>query len=94
VQGIRDSLAERIPTVQVTVPQELTTEQEMKLVNTFNALADKEVELDIQIKPELVSGIRARIGDIVLDNSIGTHLTSLREKISRHLETLAAPEDD
>jgi F0F1-type ATP synthase membrane subunit b/b' len=94
VQGIRDSLAERIPTVEVTVPQELTTEQQMKLLNTFNALADKEVELEIQIKPELVSGIRARIGDIVLDNSLGTHLSSLREKISRDLETLAAPEDD
>ena len=44
VQGLRDSLADRIPTVEVVVPRELSTEQEMKLVSTFNALADKEVD--------------------------------------------------
>lgn len=94
VQGLRDSLADRIPTVEVVVPRELSTEQEMKLVSTFNALADKEVDLEINIQQELVAGIKARIGDIVLDNSVGTHLNSLRDEINLKLETVAEPEDE
>ncbi len=94
VQGIRDSLVDRIPTVEVAVPRELSTEQHMRLISTFNALADKEVDLQISIQPELVAGIKARIGDIVLDNSVGTHLNALRDDINLKLETLAAPEDD
>lgn len=94
VQGLRDSLADRIPTVEVVVPRELSTEQEMKLVSTVNALADKEVDLEINIQQELVAGIKARIGDIVLDNSVGTHLNSLRDEINLKLETVAEPEDE
>ena len=94
VQNIRESLEERIPTVEIEVPRELTTEQQMKLINTFNALTDKEVELEVSIRPELVSGIRARVGDIVLDNTIRAHLDSLRDEIGQKLETLAKPEDE
>ena len=94
VQNIRDSLEERIPTVEVEVPRELTTEQQMKLINTFNALTDKEVELEVRVRPELVSGIRARVGDIVLDNTINAHLDSLRDEIGQKLEILAKPEDE
>jgi len=94
VQNIRESLEERIPTVEIEVPRELTNEQRMKLINTFNALTDKEVELEVTVSPELVSGIRARVGDIVLDNTISTHLESLRDEIGQKLETLAKPENE
>jgi F-type H+-transporting ATPase subunit delta len=87
-------LEERIPTVKVEVPRELTIEQQMKLINTFNALADKEVELEVTVRPELVSGIRARVGEIVLDNSLYAHLDSLRDEIGQKLDTLAKPEDE
>ena len=94
VQKIRESLETRIPTVEIAVPRQLTTDQQLKLMNTFNALADKEVELEVTIQPELVAGIRARMGDIVLDNSIGAHLDSLRAEISEKLDTLAQPEHE
>ncbi len=94
VQNIRESLEERIPTVEIEVPRELTTEQQMKLLNTFNALTDKEVELEVNVIPELVSGIRARVGDIVLDNTISAHLESLRDEIGQKLETLAKPDNE
>ncbi len=94
VQEIRDSLAERIPTVEVAVPRELTNEQTKKLLSTFNALADKEVELEVAVEPEMVSGIRARIGDFILDNSIGAHLNSLRDEIREALENLSQPENE
>jgi len=94
VQKVRESLETRIPTVEIAVPRPLTNDQQLKLMNTFNALADKEVELEVTIKPELVAGIRARMGDIVLDNSIGAHLASLRAEISEKLDTLAQPENE
>ena len=94
VQNIRESLEERIPTVDLEVPRELTPEQQLKLLNTFNALTDKEVELEVTVRPELVSGIRARVGDIVLDNTISAHLDSLRDEIGQKLETLAKPDDE
>ena len=94
VQKIRASLEERIPTVEIEVPRALTTDQHLKLINTFNALADKEVELEVTVKPELVSGIRARVGDIVLDNTIYAHLEALRDEIGQKLETAAKPEYD
>ena len=94
VQNIRESLEARIPTVEIEVPRELTTEQQMKLINTFNALADKEVDLEVAVKPELVSGIRARVGDIVLDNTIYAQLDSLRDEIGQKLETLVKPENE
>jgi F-type H+-transporting ATPase subunit delta len=94
VQNLRDSLVDRVPTVEVAVPRELSVEQHNKLLNTFNALADKEVELEISIDPELVGGVKVRIGDIILDNSIGSHLTSLRDEINQKLESLAATNND
>ena len=94
VNSIRESLAERIPTVEVFVPRELSTEQYMKLLNTFNALADKEVELEITVQPDLVAGIKARVGDIVLDNTVKARLEEMREAVDRKLETLVAPDHD
>lgn len=94
VQNLRDSLVDRIPTVEITVPRELTIDHQNKLLSAFNGLTDKEVDFDIKIDPTLVGGIRARIGDILMDNSIGSHLNSLRDEINQKLDTLAATEDD
>jgi F-type H+-transporting ATPase subunit delta len=80
--------------VEVFVPRELSTEQYMKLLNTFNALADKEVELEITVQPDLVAGIKARVGDIVLDNTVKAHLEEMREAVDQKLETLVAPDHD
>jgi len=94
VQRLRESLVDRFPMVEISVPRELSVEQYNKLLNTFNALADREVEINVTIDIKLVAGIKARIGDIILDNSIGTHLESLSEEINQKLETLAVPEHD
>lgn len=94
VQNIRESLEDRTPTVEVSVPLELTNEQRMKLLNTFNALADKEVDMDIKLVPEMIAGIKARIGDIVLDNSLGDQIDTLKDQVSRSLEIFASIQDD
>ncbi len=94
VQRLRESLVDRFPTVEISVPRELTVEQYNKLLNTFNALADREVEINATVDQKLVAGIKARIGDIILDNSIGSHLDSLSDEINQKLETLTVSEHD
>ena len=94
VQSIRESLEDRAPVLELSVPTELTTEQRLKLTNTFNALADKEVDLEISIVPEMVAGVKARIGDIVLDNSVGNQIDTMRDQVTRSLETYTPIQDD
>ena len=69
-------------------------EQRLKLINTFSALADKEVDLEVLILPEMVAGIKARIGDIVLDNSVGNQIDTMRDQVTRSLETYSPIQDD
>ncbi len=94
VQNLRESLEDRIPTVELSVPFELTNEQRVKLINTFNALADKEVDFEIEIVPEMIAGIKARIGDLVMDNSLGNQVDNLKDKVSRSLETFTPLQDE
>jgi len=94
VQNIRESLEGRSPTVEISVPTELTMEQRIKIINTFNALADKEVDLEVTILPEMVAGLKARIGDIVLDNSVGNQIDTMRDQVTRSLETYSPVQDD
>ena len=94
VQTIRESLESRTPVVEISVPTELTTDQRLKLINTFNALADKEVDLEVSVIPEMVAGVKARIGDIVLDNSVGNQIDTMRDQVTRSLETYTPIHDD
>ncbi|HNY83485.1 MAG TPA: F0F1 ATP synthase subunit delta [Anaerolineaceae bacterium] len=94
VQRVRDSLEGRQPTVRIEVPAALTNEQYLKLLNTFNALADKEVDLQIKVVPEMIAGIKARIGDIVLDNSLSNQIDSLRDQVSRSMETFSPVQNE
>lgn len=94
VQNIRESLEDRIPTVELSVPVALTNEQHIKLLNTFNALADKEVDFDIKIVPDMIAGLKARIGDLVLDNSLGDQFDTLKDQVSRSMETFSPVQDE
>lgn len=94
VQNIRESLEDRIPTVELSVPVALTNDQHIKLLNTFNALADKEVDFDIKIVPDMIAGLKARIGDLVLDNSLGDQIDTLKDHVSRSLETFSPVQDE
>ncbi len=51
VRAIRDSLADRTPIVFVTSAKELTPDQQRNLIRTFSALADSNVNMEIEIDP-------------------------------------------
>ena len=86
VRTIRDSLAERTPTVHVTSGKELTADQQRSLVKTFSALADSNVNMEIEVDPNLISGIRVRIGDLVVENTLAMELDELRDEVVKTLE--------
>jgi F-type H+-transporting ATPase subunit delta len=81
VRNIRDSLVEQTPTVYITTAKILSPEQQRSLVRTFGALADKNISMDIEVDPELIAGIRARIGDLVVENSLAVDLNELRSEV-------------
>ena len=86
VRTIRESLAERTPTVYVTSARELSPEQQRALIRTFSALADSNVNMEIEVEPELIAGIRVRIGDLVVENTLAMELTELKSEVAETLE--------
>ncbi|MBN1876217.1 MAG: F0F1 ATP synthase subunit delta [Anaerolineae bacterium] len=86
VETLRRSLGERIPTVLAQTARPLSSEQQGILVRTFSALADRNVNLDIKVDPSMGAGVRVRIGDIVVDNSIAGKLNALRDTVADALK--------
>jgi F-type H+-transporting ATPase subunit b len=92
VETIRRSLGDRAPTAYVTSAQPLSAEQQGQLVRTFTALADRHVNLELRTNPDLAAGLRVRLGDMVVDNSIIGQLNELREAASKALRERVANE--
>jgi len=86
VRNIRDSLADQKPTVYVTTAKTLSPEQQRLLVRTFSALADKNISMEIDVDPELVAGVRARIGDLIVENTLAMKLNELKSEVVNALE--------
>jgi len=86
VQTFRRSLGEREPTAHVSTAQPLSTEQQGQLARTLTALADQHVDVELANDPALVAGVRVRLGDIIIDNSIADRLDEMRDSISEDLE--------
>jgi F-type H+-transporting ATPase subunit delta len=42
----------------------------------------QEVRLEIEIDPELIGGVVAKVGDLVFDGSLRTQLTQLRSNLT------------
>jgi F-type H+-transporting ATPase subunit b len=85
VETFRRSLGDRTPTAHVASARPLSPEQQGLLVRTFTALADRRVNLELQTEPSLAAGVRVRLGDMVIDNSIADRLEELRESVSQAL---------
>lgn len=86
VHAIRESLAGRTPTVFVTSAKELTPDQQRNLIRTFSALADSNVNMEINIDPKLITGIRVRMGDLVVENTLAMELSELKSDVAAALE--------
>jgi len=92
VETFRRSLGDRAPTAFVTTARSLSPEQQGLLARTFTALADRHVNLEVQTDPALAAGLRVRLGDVVVENSIAGQLAELRETVSSALKERMADE--
>lgn len=89
VTMLRRAIGERTPTMYVESARPLTQEQQRALIQTFSALADQNVKAELKINPELGIGLKVRLGDIILNNSISLQLSNLEEELMTQLKGMA-----
>ncbi len=88
VETIRRSLIDREPALSVETAFPLSKEQQANIVRTFSALADKNVKLDTILKKDLGSGVRIRLGDFIINNSLDALLAKIEKEASREVNNL------
>jgi F-type H+-transporting ATPase subunit b len=81
VETLRHSLGEREPTARIVSARELSVEQQGQLAQILTALADRRVSFELETDPGLVAGLRVRLGDTVMDNSIAGRLQDLKGQV-------------
>ncbi|MBE0699985.1 MAG: F0F1 ATP synthase subunit delta [Anaerolineaceae bacterium] len=82
VETLRHSLGERTPTIYIASARVLNPDQQRMLARTFSALTDRTVNFDLETKPSLFCGVRVRVGDILIDNSIAAQLEKMRADVN------------
>jgi len=88
VETIRRSLKDREPALSVETAFPLSKEQQANIVRTFSALADKNVKLDTVLKKDLGSGVRIRLGDFIINNSLDALLDEIEKEASMEVNNL------
>jgi F-type H+-transporting ATPase subunit delta len=61
----------------------LTPEAMDRLRRALEKSTGKTIDLDVQVDPELLGGLRARVGSLVFDGSIRSELERLRSLLTR-----------
>ncbi len=85
VEDFRRSLGDRAPTAEITTFRPLTPAQQSQLANRLAALADRRVTMEINVDTKLGSGMRLRIGDLIIDSSIAGDLAAARDAVEAGL---------
>lgn len=65
----------------VTSAVDLQDEEKSELNSILARLAGKKVQTTYEVDPSIVGGVIVRIGDKIIDGSIKTRLTTLREQL-------------
>ncbi|HNT78208.1 MAG TPA: F0F1 ATP synthase subunit delta, partial [Anaerolineae bacterium] len=86
VESFRRSLGERTPIVTITSAHPLSPELQGLLVRTFSALVDRTPHMELRTDPALALGLRVRVGDMMVDNSIAGQLADIRDSVSQSLQ--------
>jgi F-type H+-transporting ATPase subunit b len=89
VETFRRSIKDRDPTLSVETAFPLSKEQQANIVRTFSALADKNVSLDTKLNKDLGSGVRIRLGDFIINNSLDALLDEIKKEATAETNKLA-----
>lgn len=65
----------------VETARPLAAEDESRLREVAGKIAGRKVALTVQVRPELVGGVRLRIGNVLYDGSLQSALTQLEKKL-------------
>ena len=66
---------------QVTTAVPLDKVEEEKLAQRLSAITGKHILLSIQVDPELIGGLTARVGDTLIDGSTRSKLLALKKSL-------------
>jgi len=86
---IRESLAQLVEeaagrmTGQVTSARPLSKGQLEAIRTALSRRLGAEVQLETRVDPELIGGVIARVGDLLLDGSVRTQLAALGESLRK-----------
>jgi len=72
-----------IAEVRVTSASPLAAEDEAALLQRFQALTGKAIELSFQVDPDLLGGVVAQVASTIYDGSVRGELERMREELIR-----------
>jgi len=67
--------------VEVITALPLDDEDRKRISNRFEAITGRKVVIDAQVDPSIVGGIKAKIGDTLIDGSVKGKLGALRKRL-------------
>lgn len=67
--------------VKVFAAMEIDEQQRQQLLETLKQRYQCDIEMDVQVRPELIGGLVLHIGDRVIDGSIKGHLGRMHEQL-------------
>ena len=67
--------------ITVSIARELHKEELSKMVDNIEKQINKKIKLDVKIAPEILGGIKFRIGNKIIDGSIYTRLKRLENSL-------------
>ncbi len=68
---------------QITSARELSADELARLEVALSRRMNAELTLEVKVDPQLIGGVVARVGDLLLDGSVRTQLASLAESLRR-----------
>lgn len=69
--------------VNVTSPRVVTAHEQEALRTRLRDLLRRDIDLNVQTEPGLLSGLRIQIGSTVIDSSVRTRLNALRTALTK-----------
>ena len=78
----REQAAGRVH-ARVQTARELSAEQVERLKSALARRLGADVELEVELNPDLIGGVVVRVGDLLLDGSLRTQLHSLASSLRK-----------
>jgi F0F1-type ATP synthase delta subunit len=64
---------------EVTVAEPMTAEQETRLRGVLSRLYRREVEVQVDVDPTVLGGVRVLVGDDIIDGTVTRRLAEARQ---------------